>query len=85
MYGIIVDGLGQVSIWYRRAIIGRMLGIFMMCTSFSQLVGPSFMGYNFDITGNYNLTLFIFIAVLIVSLPLAFFARPQRMEVSLLT
>ncbi|MBA7689620.1 L-lactate transporter [subsurface metagenome] len=62
---------------FNMAIIGRMLGIFAMFTSLASLLGPPFMGYSFDITGNYNLALFVFIICFIVSLPLVFFACPK--------
>ena len=70
---------------FDRAIIGKMLGIFTMCSVFAQLLSSPFTGYSFDITGNYNLALFVFIAFYIVSLVLIFFARPPREMASSLT
>jgi sugar phosphate permease len=61
-----------------RAMMGRMLGIFYIFMSIGYLLGPSLMGYCFDITGSYNLGILIFNIVLIVALPLAYFSRPPR-------
>ena len=66
-----------VASCFNKAVIGRMLGIFTMCEAFGVLVGTSFMGYSFDITGGYNLALLIIISLFIVSLPLVFLASPQ--------
>lgn len=69
--------------YFSRAIIGRILGIYAMCTGLSGLVGSSFMGYSFDITRSYNLGLFVCAAVFILSVPLTFFARPPKDVASL--
>lgn len=62
--------------YFSRAMIGRILGIYAMCTGLSGLVGASFMGYSFDVTHSYNLGLFVCIAVFIVSALLTLFAPP---------
>ena len=67
-----------VTTLFNRAIIGTMLGIFTMFSVLPQLVGPPFMGYVHDITGNYNLALFVFIGCYVVSFILVFFARPSK-------
>jgi sugar phosphate permease len=58
---------------FNKAIIGKMLGIFTLFTVFPQLVGPAFMGYVSDITGNYNLALFVLIVFYLASLVMVFF------------
>jgi uncharacterized membrane protein (DUF485 family) len=58
------------------AVIGKMLGIFTIFSVLPQLVGAPYMGYIFDITGSYNLALFTFIFLYVVSAVLVFFARP---------
>jgi sugar phosphate permease len=63
---------------FDRAIVGRMLGIFSVFTVLPQLVGPAFMGYVFDTTGNYNLSLFLIIALYLASLIMVFFIRAPR-------
>jgi MFS-type transporter involved in bile tolerance (Atg22 family) len=65
-----------VATLFDKAIIGKMLGIFSIFSVLSQLVGPPFMGYMHDITGNYNPALFTFIVFYIISLVLVFFTRP---------
>jgi len=67
-----------VATMFDRAIIGKMLGIFSIFSVLSQLMGPPFMGYIHDITGNYNLALFTFIVFYIISLVLVFFTRSTR-------
>ena len=58
---------------FERAIVGKMLGIFAIFTVFPQILGPSLTGYVFDMTGNYNLALFAFIILYLISLVLVFF------------
>jgi MFS family permease len=72
-----------VATLFDRAIIGKMLGIFSIFSVFSQLIGPPFMGYIHDITGDYNLALCTFIVFYVVSLVLVFFTRPHKMTTSL--
>jgi sugar phosphate permease len=75
--GIIALQPVLVGSCFDKAIIGRMFGIFAMFGVIPQLLGSPFMGYSFDITGNYNLALFVFMAFYLVSMVLVFFARPQ--------
>jgi MFS family permease len=72
-----------VATLFDRAIIGKMLGIFTMFSVLSQLMGPPFMGYIHDITGDYNLALSTFIVFYIVSLVLVFFICLPRLTTSL--
>jgi MFS family permease len=67
-----------VATLFDRAITGKMLGIFAMFSVISQLMGPTFMGYIYDIKGNYNLALSVFIAFYIISLVLVLFTRPPE-------
>jgi MFS transporter, OFA family, oxalate/formate antiporter len=58
---------------FNRAIVGKMLGIFSMFTVVPQIIGPSLTGYIFDVTGSYNLALYIFIIFYLISLVMVFF------------
>jgi sugar phosphate permease len=78
--GIIALQPVLVATLFDKAIIGKMLGIFSIFSVLSQLIGPPFMGYMYDITGNYNPALFTFIAFYIVSLVLVFFTRHAGSE-----
>ncbi|MFC1970864.1 MFS transporter [Chloroflexota bacterium] len=71
-----------VASLFDRAIIGKMLGIFIIFSSLSQMIGPPFMGYIFDISGSYNQALFVFVVFYIVSAVLAFLTRPPRQTAS---
>jgi sugar phosphate permease len=70
--GIIALQPVLVANTFNRAIIGKMLGIFTLFTVFPQLIGPAFMGYVFDITGSYNLALFVLIVFYLASLVMVF-------------
>jgi sugar phosphate permease len=63
---------------FNRAIIGRMLGILTAFTVFPQLIGPAFMGYVFDITGSYNLALFVIVIFYLASLVMVFFTGAPK-------
>jgi sugar phosphate permease len=65
------------------SITGKMLGIFSLFTVVSQLMGPTFMGYVHDITGNYDLALLVFIIFYVMSLILVFFTRPPKTAASI--
>ena len=67
-----------VASLFNKVVIGKMLGIFTIFSVLPQMFGSPFMGYVFDITGNYNLALFSFIIFYIVSVGLVFFARPPK-------
>jgi MFS family permease len=67
-----------VATLFDRAITGKMLGIFSLFTVVSQLMGPTFMGYIYDMTGNYNPALWAFIIFYLMSLVLVFFTRPPE-------
>lgn len=73
--GIIALQPAMVANTFDQAIIGKMLGIFTLFTVFPQLIGPAFMGYVFDITGNYNLALFSIIVLYLISLVMVFFTK----------
>jgi sugar phosphate permease len=67
-----------VATLFDRAITGKMLGLFAMFSVISQLMGPTFMGYIYDITGNYNLALSAFVVFYVISLVLVLFTRPPK-------
>jgi MFS transporter, OFA family, oxalate/formate antiporter len=68
---------------FNRDIIGKMLGIFTVFTVLPQLIGPAFMGYIFDVTGSYNLALFVIMGLYMVSMTMVFFTRiPQKRSLS---
>jgi MFS family permease len=67
-----------VASLFNKEVIGKMLGIFTIFSVLPQMFGSPFMGYVFDITGNYNLALFSFIIFYIVSVGLVFFTRPPK-------
>ena len=71
--GIIALQPVLVANTFNRAMVGKMLGIFTVFTVFPQLIGPAFMGYVYDITGSYNLALFVLIVFYLASLVLVFF------------
>ena len=75
MFGLLPLLVGK---YFSREIIGKMLGIFAICSSIGHLLGSPFMGYSFDLTGSYNLALFVFAALHVLSLVLVFFIRPPR-------
>ena len=62
---------------FDKKIIGKMLGIFTIFTVFPQILGPTFMGYIFDITGSYDLALFMLIGFYLASLVMVFFLNFQ--------
>jgi predicted MFS family arabinose efflux permease len=76
--GIIALQPVMVANTFDKAVIGKMLGIFTLFTVFPQFIGPAFMGYVFDITGNYNLALFVIAAFYLISLAMAFFTGFAR-------
>jgi MFS transporter, OFA family, oxalate/formate antiporter len=68
---------------FDKAIVGKMLGLFTMFTVFPQILGPAFTGYIYDVTGSYNLALFVFIACYLASLVMVFFLGfPRRSAVT---
>ena len=76
--GVIALQPVMVANTFDKAVIGKMLGIFTLFTVFPQLIGPAFMGYVFDITGNYNLALFVIVALYLASLAMVFFTGFAR-------
>ena len=77
--GIIALQPVLVATLFDKAIIGKMLGIFSIFSVFAQLIGPPFMGYVHDITGDYNLALSTFIICYVISGLLIFLIRPTHM------
>ena len=79
-------GFGSLGVLYALAIIelfglrsyGSILGSFKSITALAVLPVPLLAGYVFDVTGSYQLILFLATAMAAIGIPMLLFARPRE-------
>ena len=67
--------------YYGRAHLGKIRGSIMTATVAGSGVGPFLMGFNYDRLGNYQLSLWVFFAMLVVLAIATLFATRPRVAI----